>query len=443
MKFVQHSLTTFITQLIVVCIATVSAIVMARVLGPSGQGSYAIIILIPTFCVSLGNLGIGIANVYFYRSKKYKLTDLASNSFILSILLGVLLFLVTLIFIYFFHPSFLQDIDPLLLVIPTLMIPFMLLYDNFKLLLLAEKKVNQYNLLPIFQASIIAVLVFTLLLVFNAGLLGAISAWVGGIFLASIMSVVLLRKLTTLKFSFHILAFKDTVKFGIQSCIGNVIKLLNYRLDLFLVSYFIGMTAVGYYSISVFLAETLWLFPSAIAMILYAQTSELTKEQANKLTPIICRNTFLITFLSALMLFALSKIIITLFFEVKFLPALQPLWILIPGIVIFSICRLLTNELAGRGKPSIVFIAPTISLAVNIPLNLFLIPQWGISGAAFASTISYTISTLVTIIAYTRETGTDWRDIIIPKLQDFEFYLGVLSKIRKSSIEEIFKIIKT
>jgi len=68
---------------------------------------------------------------------------------------------------------------------------------------------------------------------------------------------------------------------------------------------------------------------------------------------------------------------------------------------------------------------------VNIPLNLWLIPKWGISGAAFASTIAYIIATLVVIIAFVKISGKLWTDILLIKKQDFQDYKQFIFKIKK------------
>jgi len=72
-----------------------------------------------------------------------------------------------------------------------------------------------------------------------------------------------------------------------------------------------------------------------------------------------------------------------------------------------------------------------ISLGVNIPLNLWLIPRWGISGAAFASTVSYIIGTLVIISIFVKISHKSWGEILIIKKTDFQEYKNILYKIKK------------
>ena len=179
MKFIKDTLLIFSSQIIGIVMGIVTAVAIARVLGPFGKGSYSLIILVPTLLVSLGNLGIGIANVYFCGSKKHKLSDLASNSLISALVLGIPLSIAALIFFYFFNPTFLRDVDPQSLFIVILITPFSLLSIYFSHILLGEGKINQYNLLYIFQSGVLTVLVLASLFVIKSGLQGIISAWVG------------------------------------------------------------------------------------------------------------------------------------------------------------------------------------------------------------------------------------------------------------------------
>jgi len=428
LKFIKDILVTFSTRIITVILGIAAAIVVARVLGPEGKGAYALIILVPILLAALGNLGIGIANVYFGGSKKYKPTELASNSLIAALGLGVILSAAFLIYYHSFHPSFLRDADPLYLLLAVIILPLSLLTMYFSYILLGQYRIKEFNLVSLAQGGTIFVLILFLLLVVRAGIFGAILAWASATLVATILSILLVRRVTNIRWSFHPLLFKDSVKFGIKGYLGNVIQLLNYRLDMLLVAFFMSVTFVGYYSVAVAMAEALWYFPAAVGTIIFARTSRLSTEEANRSTPQICRNTFFITILAALVLFILGKYIISLFFGSAFLPALEPLWILLPGVVALSICKVISNEIAGRGKPLIGTIAAGVSLAVNIPLNLLLIPMWGISGAAFASTVAYTITTIITLAYFLKISKNSLFDTIVIKPQDLKIYTEVLAK---------------
>jgi len=436
LKFVKDTLVTFSTQIIIVILGIAVAVAIARALGPEGKGAYSLIILVPTLLATLGNLGIGIANTYFGGSGKYDWAKLASNSLIAALGLGVLVAIAFMAYFYVFHPSFLRDIESQTILMATLALPFSLLIIYFGNILLGENRIREFNLINLTRYGALFILIILFLFAAKAGIFGTILAWAIAALLAAILSILLVRRTTNISWSFHPRLFEDSVKFGVKGYLGNVIQFLNYRLDMLLVAFFMSVTFVGYYSISVVMAEALWYFPGAVGTVIFARTPGLSAEEANISTPRICRNTFFVTIIAALILFAVGKYIIMLFFGSAFLPALKPLWILLPGVIALSIPKVLANEIAGRGKPIVGTIAAGVSLAVNIPLNLLLIPRMGISGAALASTISYTVTSIVVLIAFVRISKNSLFDTIVIKPRDLEIYTGMLSIVRHSHVRD-------
>ena len=439
MKFIKDTLTTFSTQIIGVILGLAAAIIIARVLGPSGKGAYTLIILVPTLLATFGTLGIGVANLYFVGKKKYKLVDITSNSVVLASGLGILFAATFLAYFYYFHPSFLKGADPLCILIVTLVLPFSLLTAYFSHILLGEQKINKYNLIHLVQISSFLLFLLFFLFIIEQSVLSTIMAWVFATLVTTVTAILLVRRLTPIGFSFHFPLFKDSIKFGVQGYLGNALSFLNYRVDMFIVNFFMGVTFVGYYSVAVALAEALWFFPGAVGTIMLARTPRLNSEEANESTPRICRNTIFLTLLAAVLLFGFGKTIINLLFGASFLPALKPMWILLPGIVAFSINKVLCNELIGRGKPLIGAIAATVSLIINIPLNILLIPMWGISGAAFASTVSYSVCSIVPLIAFMRISRNGLFDTIIIKPQDLKIYTSILTNGKSFFISKLQK----
>ena len=76
-----------------------------------------------------------------------------------------------------------------------------------------------------------------------------------------------------------------------------------------------------------------------------------------------------------------------------------------------------------------------ISVLLNIILNLFWIPKWGINGAALATSVSYTVMFLVTIVVYIKISGNKIKDIILIKKEDFIFYKDLLFSIKAKLIK--------
>ena len=74
------------------------------------------------------------------------------------------------------------------------------------------------------------------------------------------------------------------------------------------------------------------------------------------------------------------------------------------------------------------------ALIVNIGGNLLLIPPYGITGAAIASSTSYGILTLSAAIFYSRLTQERMRDLFLPRRIDWFTFRDALSKWRTPDI---------
>lgn len=430
----KNSAITFLSRILIFALGIITSIILARVLGPTGKGIYTLIILIPTVMLKLGCLGIEAANVYFTGSKKYEVRDIVSNSFISAFSLGLILIF---LFLGLSHLNIFQNflnskqINPFYLWLVVLTIPLSLLFGFLINIFLGKEEIVKYNKINIFKAILQLIAIVIFLLILKQGVFGAVVSYVLTTICITLFITPLIRKITKIKIFLNKNLLKGSIKYGLKTYFGNLTQFLNYRLDMFLVAIFLVPAAVGYYSIVVGIAEQLWMLPGAIAAVLFPRISSLKDAEANNLTPRVARHTFFIIFVLSLILALLAKPLIKIFFGTAFLPSVMPLLILLPGIIALGGAKTLTADLAGRGKPQFGTYASFISLAVNIPLNLWLIPKWGISGAAFASTVAYILATLIIIIAFVKISNSSWKDIIFIKKSDFRYYKSFINIIIK------------
>jgi O-antigen/teichoic acid export membrane protein len=89
--------------------------------------------------------------------------------------------------------------------------------------------------------------------------------------------------------------------------------------------------------------------------------------------------------------------------------------IIIPGIVIDSVCRTIFSWYKGTGKPKIVSYFSAGSLILNIIFNIFLIPIWGLYGAGFSLLFTYIIKSSILVLFYRKSYYLSFRDILLIK----------------------------
>ena len=434
-SLLKNSIITFTSRILIFILWITISIILARSLGPELRGVYALMIFVFSVMLRLGSLGIETANTYFTGNKQYEIKDIVSNSFISCLLISsvlILLFYITSSFNGVHEYFNLKQIKLSYLWLVVLTLPFALLSSYLVNIFLGKEEIIIFNKINIFRYTFHLTTLLVFLLILKQGLFGAVISQVLTTVVITCFVIFLIQKVTKIRISFRPDLSMSTARYGLKAYFGNLAQFLNYRLDILLISAFLAPDAVGYYAIAVGIAEIIWIVPGAIATVLFPRVSSLHDTDANSLTPMIARHTYFVIFVFVLALFFLAKPLINIFFGTAFLPSQRPLLILLPGIIAVAGSKTLSADLAGRGKPQIATYAAFISLAVNIPLNLFLIPKWGISGAAFASSVAYISANLVVIFVFMNITRRSLFDILIIKMKDLREYKNLLFKLRES-----------
>lgn len=429
MGFIKRSLGTFGTQLLMISLGLINNAIVSHTLGAEGQGAFVFITLIPIMMLTLGNLGIGISNVYFIGSKKFEFGSLLVHSIAFAFTWGSLL--VAGGFAFEAITAFSIKIDWSILRVAVVAVPFSISTLYLSSLVLGLNQIKRFNLITLAPKLGLFCWLSAFLFIANAGIEAVAWAFLLAETIAGIgiiLYIILKINPQKLRFEIRFSIIRKLLSFGLKGFWGNVLAFLNYRLDMFLIIHFLNTEALGYYSISVLLAEKIWLIPNSIGTVLFPKISAGDREK--EFTPAVCRCNLLLTSGLALILFFVSKYIILLIFPNEYIAAVAPLRWLLPGIVLLSIPKILTADLAGRGKPIYSTIAMVITVVINVSLNIFLIPQMNIEGAAIASTASYSVSAVIISWFYKRETGVKIRELLLIKKSDLVIYREFLTQIK-------------
>ena len=141
------------------------------------------------------------------------------------------------------------------------------------------------------------------------------------------------------------------------------------------------------------LSEYLWEVPMVLntIMLLEVLPLKMTMNFPIKVCSLL-RVSFLVIFVGAFSLFILSQFIVITLYGDEYQMSISVLKILLPGVVLFTILKVLNMDLAGKGKPLVSVKAMVPALIINIVFNYFLIPKYGADGASLSSAISYSFA---------------------------------------------------
>lgn len=196
---------------------------------------------------------------------------------------------------------------------------------------------------------------------------------------------------------------RELLSFNVLSVGLTLLMTSLYHVDILLLQPLAGSQATGYYRAALVIAEFVWFIPFALQMALLHSTSELwaagQQERIDELASRITRYTVALTLLVALGIGVLTDAFVPLYFGEEFATATRFVLLLLPGAVGFAVARPVLAIGQGNGQLRSLVAATAIAALLNLGLNLVLIPRFGPSGAAIATSISYGSMLFMQILA--------------------------------------------
>ncbi len=180
--------------------------------------------------------------------------------------------------------------------------------------------------------------------------------------------------------------------------LSGVVVMVYMRIDQIMIKNMIGEEAVGYYAAAVRLCEAWYFIPVTLCNSIFPAivnaknvSEEFYNNRMQKLYDLL---TWLAIGIAVPVTIFSSQIIVLLFGQ-EFAPASTVLTIYIwAGVAVFlgvASSQYLINE----NLTKLSFIRTFIGMVLNVLLNIYLIPLYGIVGAAIATLISYTLVTFM------------------------------------------------
>lgn len=420
-KFTAYTLLSRILQL---GLALVASIIVARLLGPTNKGIFTLAILLPTVIVTFSSLGIGSSTIYYVARREYPTEEVMGNNIIFGLGIGSVGVAVGIAAAIYFQPLLFPGVERKYLLLALGMIPGRLLLSYLHNILLGAYRIKEYNQIDVCRSVLYLLSVLAGLLFFEDKILGVILAVVLTWSLMDVLAFLKARGTSGgVSFRFNPSYMKKTLSYGIQTYLGGVVSFLNYRVDMFLVNGFLNPTAVGFYSVGVLIVERLRLLADSAATVLFPRVAgQDDAAQEDDITPLVSRTVLWVTLFGAVVVFFLSRWMVELLFGEAFLPAVRPMKILLVGIVMISSARVLSSDIAGRGRPMVNTYIGALALVINVLLNIVWIPRYGIEGAALASTVSYGAIFICRVFVYCKLSGNLWTRVVFPQPRDWPLY---------------------
>ena len=205
------------------------------------------------------------------------------------------------------------------------------------------------------------------------------------------------RSISPLQLNFHKKIILSLLKESLPVGIAGLIIVTYIRMDNLMIGWYIGEQGVGEYAAAYRLTEPFFLIFSSLSLSLFAYFSSLRNavdaQKAQRALFSIMVPLAVLSMLIAVTVFVFSNNIIDVLPD-KYKTSLGVLMILCWLIVFRAINPQLTAFINSRGKYGLVTAIASGNLAINVLLNLFLIPRYGVTGAAGAVVATEFFNTL-------------------------------------------------
>ncbi|BAN47711.1 putative polysaccharide biosynthesis protein [Metapseudomonas resinovorans NBRC 106553] len=200
--------------------------------------------------------------------------------------------------------------------------------------------------------------------------------------------------------------FLRSISYGWKVHVANLCSFLVYRVDIYILGIFWGASTVGIYSVAQQVVERFWMISQAISTVMFPSLASMKSKNDSDGVDLIVKKSlkwvFISSFLGLLILFVVVDWAIVLVFGDRYAEASTLIKILLPGMVLFNVSRVLASATGAAGRVGVMVVVSLTCLLFSATLNYYLIPLYGAVGAASATSISYGVAFFLGWFVYKR-----------------------------------------
>ena len=391
-------------------------VIAARLLVPEDVGSAGVGQVIGTFAALLASGGLNISTIYFLRRRSSERPELAGHFVALAVASAALAVALGLAAAPIVFGPILGIANWPLLAAAAALAASVIAYEFLGALLLALEERRRFVLLEVVRGWGSLLCAGILLAVWNDDF-GVVLGMALGFGAASVLGASRAARRVPLRPRFDGATSRTALAFGARGQVGNILQFLGVRLDLLLVPALLNLEQAGLYYVAVRVSDLVGQAATASSSFLFPHVAGQADQGDTAMTERVTRMTAIATVVAAIAVAAAAAPIVEGAFGTAYTEGIPALFILLAAVVPLSIGRLLAADLKGRGRPGVVSVAALVSVGVTVVLDLALIPQMGIFGAAVASLVAYSLMTAALLYAYRAATGAALVSLV-PRLED-------------------------
>ena len=413
-------LLTFHTKVAIVVLNVLGAILIARILGPTGRGAIAVAFSFTLLLIQFGSFGLQSANPYFVARDPDCIEAAVRNAVWSALAIGGALAMVAFLAKAWF-PASLRGLDWLDVVVVAAGLPAGLAVQLLQSVFLAEGRMRVYNGVELAGSVSVLIGLAVGLIVLHVGVLGAIVVMVGANWGMAVTFLAMQRGHAREGDRPDVALFRAMLKYGFRVYVTTCLAYLVGRANLIAVDSFLGPAQAGFYAVSLSAGEGMHLFPAIVALNLFPRVA---RGGSLEHSAMIFRVLFTLFGLACLLTIPLVAPVVHLLYGARFSEAATIYYWMVPGIFSYGMLNVLSYHFAGRGFPREAMLIWLPGVAVNLIVVVTFVPGHHAYVAALAATIAYVFVLILHVRMFAKE--SDGYRVLVPRYKELATLAGVV-----------------
>ena len=389
----------------------VTAIVVARALGPADRGLYFLVFLASMLIAMIADVGMSTTSMVYGGNREIPSRQLHGVAVVASVLAALLAAALLLPLEGFWTEGVLNGLDTTLLAIVAASVLPMLYSQIVVALLTGMGHVPEVSAVRVAQSVL-----YPLLVIPAAALTGS-PQWAAAAWLATTVAYAVALGAYAARFAGPPAiptraTSRTVVSFGSRSYVGSLSYQGFLRVDVLFLSARYGPSVVGVYSLAATMAERI----GVAGFAMYGATAEAVSQggrEAARLTSLTTRLMLAMLIPLGIVLGLLAAPGFSLVFGDDFADAALPFVILLPGTIALVCWHFMSLYIVSAlRRPGTTTVIQGAALLVSLPLYWIAVREWEMTGAAIVSAGTYLALFAAGAWVFLRNSGLPLRELV-------------------------------
>jgi O-antigen/teichoic acid export membrane protein len=189
----------------------------------------------------------------------------------------------------------------------------------------------------------------------------------------------------------------------------NIIQLMAYRVDFWILKYLYGNYDVGLYAQASKFANLVWIVPNVLSQLLITKFSSIETEHIPKIFSVA----FYINLIGVFITVICANLFYYYYLENEYKTGLPAFYLMLPGYFFWAGVIYIAAYFSWEGKFIYNLLGSSICLILILIADLILIPVYGIQGAAWGNTIVYSFVFFIYLLFIRKNFSIKWKEFFL------------------------------